>query len=135
MGEDTPDGGPIGDPCGLCNDILWLPGKTPRFLKSIFFEIVECFPWFPPVPNGEFIVEQDGALPCYWKYEDADYFISYRLTATYSHLAASTVQALKAWTYFYDRIEDTCKNGFTNANADCLWPHCGKFGTAVVVPV
>lgn len=135
MGEETPDGGPIGDSCALCDDILWPAGETPKYLKAVFEGIVECFGWFPPVPNGEFILEQDGGNPCYWTYSDDDYFISYRTATTYSQLSARTVQGGTAWWYFYDRIEDTCKNGFTNDNADCLGNHCGKFGTAVVVPV
>lgn len=56
-----------GDTCHACAPKLWKEGKTPKYIRVCFRDIVKCNPENPDVPNGHpFLLQQHVSNSCLW---------------------------------------------------------------------
>jgi len=133
MGTPIPIPPVIGDDFSFCDTILWLPGKTPKFVTVFFAGIFKCS--YAPVdpPAGNYMLSQDSAMPGMWRYLDFDYEMLYFLEPWESDL--------RVWHppdpthfYFMHNTGNSCRTNFTNQNAPCSGGMSyGYGGTGVVL--
>lgn len=78
MGDEVIIPPEIGDPCAVCNGLLWPAGKTPRFMEITFEGLVRCPGGHRDPPDGKYYLEQSLGNPCWWNYSDSFFHMSYR---------------------------------------------------------
>lgn len=118
MGSITPPPPVIGERCTRCESLLWPIGKTPRFAKLTFLEVVTC-PGAPhAAPDGSYYLEQAPGFPCVWEYGDSAHDIELAYGPGISHVVCWDAVL---WTqeYFRDEPAVECVVDFVNDHVDC----------------
>lgn len=133
MGAPIPVPPVIGSACSCCDNILWGPGATPRFITVEFADILPCPSAPAPAPNGSWIFTQDPSSPCTWRYADADYEMLYFLEPWESDLRCWKTSESDTF-YFRNDTGHNCRTGFTNEYINCWagW-NVGMLGTGKVL--
>lgn len=131
MGYPIPPPPVIGDNCAVGDDILWLPGKTPRFIHVELVDLVPC-PGAPlESPNAIFVLVQDPLVPCHWDYTDSKFHVYVDLTQAQAECGVTGVPPLQMWEYFFSQIPHG-QSDFANWQLACDGVIAAIDGTAHV---
>lgn len=131
MGLPMPPPPIIGDGCAMCDNVLWLPGATPKNPTALVAGLVKC-PMAPhDPPDGPYIMTQDPGVPCWWWYKDAEFQMHCGVSAVVSFFDIYDFPAA-GWWWFLGRA-GPCASVFTNALVGCLPTHGTKLGTVTML--
>jgi len=131
MGIDTPEPPVPGDNCVRCDNVLWTPGNTPRFVPVTFSELIQCPGCPTDPPNGKWWFEQHPGIACYWLYVDSVYYMDMKLDPADSWIFVTSLEAPPNWEFFYS-LKGLCASVFTNEYVACGLKVGSKDGTGVV---
>jgi hypothetical protein len=127
----TPPTPEPGVACTRCDNIIWLAGETPAFIKVTLAGITKC-PLAPePAPNGVWILSQMDGQPCRYDCNLADWRISVYFDSGDTEVGAVFYAPTKTWVYFAANGGE-CETDFTNYWNTCFSNIGGIGGTAKV---
>lgn len=129
MGVPVPPPPVIGSPCHYCDNILWHPGQTPKFVHATISGVEAC-PLAPyPAPNGSYILEQHPADPCQWFYGDPYHLIKYWTDD--NDCGIDIYPSGMTWLYYFmARKSPGCQTHFENQlEPNCSGFNVGRYGT------
>ncbi len=119
MGTPTPPPSVPGNDCVRCDNVLWTPGNTPKFVPVTFSELIKCPECPVEPPNGKWWFEQHSGIACYWLYIDSLYYMDLKLDDADCYLFATSPESPPAWVFFY-ALEPPCATIFNNTRDECV---------------
>lgn len=129
MGLAIPPPPVIGNPCAVCDGVLWPAGATPQFIHVHFWEIIKCPLVVQDPPDGIYVLQQDLIDPCIWEYFDGDYGIEVNIDVA-QWIRAIGFQGPGVEDFFFAPFVP-CQSLYDNAYVACLL-NFGKGGTCEI---